>query len=215
MQIKLDKTFNIDSSEAEAWELLQNISSVAECMPGAHIVNTLDDTHYKGEVKTKIGPASMIFSGDIEVLELDEHKHEMHLLGKGQDKKGSSTAEMDLTATVVPVDDTHSELHGVATVTVNGKVASLGGRMMNQVAEQILEQFGKNFVDNVQHAKQIISAAQAANDEHPAANEEHIEAVEPTPTPAPAKELNAFAFAWQVFVGYIKSFFTKDDKAKS
>jgi carbon monoxide dehydrogenase subunit G len=206
MQIKLDKTFNIDSSEAEAWELLQNISSVAECMPGARIVNALDETHYKGEVKTKIGPASMIFNGDIEVIELDSQKHEMHLLGKGQDKKGSSTAEMDLTAYVVPIDESHSELHGVATVTVNGKVASLGGRMMNQVADQILEQFGKNFVDNVIRAKQTISEAQAANDEHPAANEERIEKA------APATELNAFAFAWQVFVGYIKSFFSRDKR---
>lgn len=211
MQIKLDKTFNIDSSEAEAWELLQNISSVAECMPGAQIVNALDETHYKGEVKTKIGPASMVFSGDIEVLELDQNKHEMHLLGKGQDKKGSSTAEMDLTATVVPIDESHSELHGVATVTVNGKVASLGGRMMNQVADQILEQFGKNFVDNVLRTKQLMDEAQAANDEHPAANEERIEVSQPTP--APAKELNALAFAWQVFVGYIKSFFSKDKQA--
>ncbi len=195
MQIKLEKTFPINSSEADAWILLQDISGVARCMPGAEITEEVDETHYKGTVNTKVGPAKMSFNGDIEVMELDTLKHEMHLLGKGQDQKGNSTAEMDLTATVVKKDDTHSELHGVATVTVNGRIASLGGRMMNQVADQILNQFGQNFTDTVDSLKDQKSETAKA------------EAVSNTST----KELNAFSFAWKVLVGFFKSLFERKD----
>ncbi len=49
------------------WSFLQNIEGVARCMPGPRITERLDESHFKGTVAVKVGPASMSFKGDIEV----------------------------------------------------------------------------------------------------------------------------------------------------
>lgn len=190
MKVNLDKVFHIAAPASSAWAFLQHIEGVAGCMPGAEITEKVDEQNYKGKVKSKFGPATMVFNGDIEVKSLHSDEKKLHMLGSGQDSKGSSSAEMDLTAWVVEVDSNSCELHGKATVTVNGKAASLGGRMMVQIADQILNQFGENFADN--------TIALGGGEEAESAKEKLAEQ---------PKELNGFAFAWSIVVGFIKSLF--------
>jgi uncharacterized protein len=101
MEVKLDKRYPLAVDTARAWRMLRDVKAVAGCMPGAAITEQLDATHYKGNVKVKVGPANAAFAGDIEVLALDEAAMTLQLLGKGADRGGSS-ASMDLTATVEP-----------------------------------------------------------------------------------------------------------------
>ena len=193
MQVKLDKSFPIDAPGANSWQILSDIETVASCMPGAEVTEQVDDDHYKGRVKAKIGPASMTFDGTIEVLGVDSEKRELRLTSKGQDTKGTSSAQMDLTAWVLDAESGGSELKGEATVTVNGKLASLGGRMMTQVADQILNQFGKSFVAK---AAALAGAPETGGAEASAAVEE-------------PEAINGLAFAWSVIVGFLKSLFGK------
>ncbi|MDT7835730.1 SRPBCC family protein [Aquabacterium sp. OR-4] len=145
MEVTLDKRYPIAAGPAQAWTVLRDVRAVAGCMPGAAITEQLDGTHYKGHVKVKVGPATAAFAGDIEVLSLDESTQRLNLLGKGADRSGS-TAAMDLVATVEPGDTPGtSVLVGQAKVTVNGKFAQFGGRMMVQVSDMILQQFADNF----------------------------------------------------------------------
>ena len=190
MQVKLDKTFPIDAPDRHAWKFLQDIPGVAGCMPGAEITETIDDSHYKGRVKAKLGPATMAFNGDIEIKGIDAEQRKLHLVGHGQDSKGTSSATMDLTAWVVDAGDGKCELRGEASVSVTGKAASLGGRMMTQVADQILNQFGKNFANNVM--------AMGEGEQAEEAREELTEQ---------PKELNGLAFAWSVIVGFLRGLF--------
>lgn len=189
MQVDLDKTFELPGSANQGWTFLQDIRGVASCMPGAEITEQVDDSNYKGSVKAKIGPATMAFAGNIEIRSIEVDKRELHMVGKGQDSKGSSSATMDLTAWVTE-EEGKVVLRGKASVTVTGKAASLGGRMMTQVADQILNQFGKNFCNNV--------AAMGEDEVAEQAREELAEQ---------PKELNGFAFAWSVFVGWLRSIF--------
>ena len=194
MKVELDKVFKIAAPASAAWQFLQQIEAVAACMPGAEITEQIDAHNYKGKVKSKIGPATMAFDGAIEIKGIDPDKRELRLRGSGQDTKGTSSASMDLTAWVVDGDEAGCELKGQAEVSVNGKVASLGGRMMNQVADQILNQFGKNFADNVLAAGSDEQAAEAR-----------------AQLAAKPKELNALALAWSVLLGLLKRLFKKGD----
>ena len=182
----------MNAPPANAWTFLQNIPGVAGCMPGAEITEQVDDSNFKGKVKVKVGPATMAFNGTILVQGIDADNREMIMQGKGQDTKGTSSATMDLTASVRETEGGNCEVVGVAVITVTGKMASLGGRMMNQVADQILNQFGANFVNNV-----------LAMGEGAAAEEAAVKAAEIP------KELNGLAFAWNLFIGMIKSLFGK------
>ena len=83
MEFKLVKQYKVAASVDAAWQLLTNVPEVAGCMPGAQISEQLDATHYKGNVRVKVGPAVAAFAGDIEVLALDPATRTLRMLGKG------------------------------------------------------------------------------------------------------------------------------------
>ncbi|MEJ2347250.1 MAG: SRPBCC family protein [Gammaproteobacteria bacterium] len=198
MQVKLEKTFPIDASASAAWQVLRDIKAVAECMPGAEVTEQTDETHYKGSVRVKVGPATAAFRGNIEVKSADPDKREIAVQGKGSDVKGTSAASMDLIACVRDVDAGGCELVGSSEVSVTGKMASFGGRMMTQVSEQILKQFGQNFTNRVLALGEGAGAEEAA-----------------TKVAAQPRELNGLALAWSALVGFIKSLFGGNKKSKT
>lgn len=145
MEVKLDKRYPVPASIDQAWAVLSDIRAVGACMPGAQITEQVDDTHYKGTVKTRIGPASMQFNGDIEVLGLDPTQRTLQMLGKGADRGGSS-ASMKLEARIVEGEAPgNCVLVGQATVTVSGKLAQFGSRLLVPVSDAMLAQFADQF----------------------------------------------------------------------
>jgi uncharacterized protein len=161
MKVALDKVFPLAATAESAWLLLQDIETVAGCMPGAKITERIDETHYKGTITVRLGPATMAFKGEIEVLNLDTATRSLHMVGKGSDATGTSAASMDLTAAVQATGDT-CELAGKSEVTMSGKAASLGGRLMGPVADQMLKQFVANFAARLQ-AQQMEAAGEGAD----------------------------------------------------
>jgi carbon monoxide dehydrogenase subunit G len=196
------------------WSFLQNIEGVARCMPGAKITERLDDTHFKGTVAVKVGPASMAFKGKIEVMGLDEAQRTLRLVGKGSDSSGTSGASLDLTARVEPgATADSSNLIGKSEVSMSGKAAAFGGRMMGTVADQILNQFAGNFAKQVSamvaQAAAVPAAAAGAMPSAPAT-------VDMTPAPAandlpdePANEINALALLWAIIREWFRGLFRR------
>ena len=144
MEVIIDKQYPIPASPEQCWQVLSDVIDLATCMPGASITEKLDDTHYKGSVKVKVGPANAAFAGDIEIQGIDTVLKEIRMLGKGADRGGSS-ASMQLNASLLAQPDGSTNLVGKATVIVNGKFAQFGGRMMTSVSDMILQQFANNF----------------------------------------------------------------------
>jgi hypothetical protein len=167
MKVELEKTFPMPATVDAAWGFLQNIEGVAGCMPGAKITERIDDTHYKGTISVRVGPAGMSFKGEIEVQGLFAGTRTLHLVGKGSDTSGTSGASMDLVARIDPgASEGTSNLVGKSEVTMSGKAAAFGGRMMGSVADQILKQFAGNFAAQVQAraAAAGVPAATAGDD---------------------------------------------------
>jgi carbon monoxide dehydrogenase subunit G len=215
MEVTIDKQYPIPASEQACWQVLSDITELATCMPGASITEQIDETHYKGTVKVKVGPATAAFAGDIEVLGVDVDAKQIRLLGKGADKGGSS-ASMELTASLQVQDDQSVNLIGKADVIVNGKFAQFGGRMMTSVSDMILKQFADNFSIKAQavNAAQATQASQATQgSEAPGdtgAGESQATHGEGAPqkaaeAPKMQSELNGLAIVWML----IKNFFAR------
>jgi carbon monoxide dehydrogenase subunit G len=211
MEVKLDKRYPLDVDVDRAWAVLSDVRATAACMPGAQITTQVDDTHYKGLVKAKVGPATMSFDGDIEVLGLDPAARSLQMLGKGADKAGSS-ASMNLAATVVPGETPDKAvLTGQATIVVAGKLAQFGSRLLVPVSDAMLAQFANNF-RAAAAAKAPVAAAPPAEaaKERPvggsAAGPAPALAAAPAPAPAPS-ELNALALMWVVLKGMLGRLF--------
>ena len=216
MQVVLEKEYPVAAPLEAAWQVLSDVQALATCMPGASITEKVDDTHFKGQVKVKVGPASANFGGDIELKGVDAAAYQIQMLGKGADKGGSS-ASMDLPASLVVVDATSCKWVGKAEVTVTGKFAQFGGRMMNSVSDMILGQFAQNFSNRAQMQAMQQSAKPMAGESSPqsggssaAPNGPAAEAATDIDAAnhaqgkaAPVQELNAIGLLW----GLIKRFF--------
>jgi len=237
MEVKLEKRYPLNASVAQAWTVLSDIRATAACMPGATITEQLDDTHFKGTVKSKVGPATMNFGGDIEVLALDPATYSMQMLGKGADRSGSS-ASMNLSSQIVAGDSPGtSVLVGNATVVVSGKLAQFGSRLLVPVSEAILGQFAGHFeaaaaAVPVGTPSAEIPSPEAPEAESPAVTPQAAEAskgngavdqpshpietkaaapspVTPIAAPKPAGELNALALLWILIKGWFAGLFGK------
>src|SRR5512135_1930951 len=145
MEVRLEKRYPLQVDVERAWAVLRDVRKVAGCMPGAVLTDQIDPTHYKGAIKVKVGPSTAQFKGDLEMVGLDEHSRRLQLHGTGADP-GGSVAAMDMTAVVEPGDGPGaSVLFGTSIITVSGKLAQFGGRMLGQVSDLILAQFVDNF----------------------------------------------------------------------
>lgn len=189
MKVRLEKTFALPATADAAWALLQDLKAVAECMPGTAITERVGDDRYKGTVAMKLGPAQLTFRGDIEVLERDATARTLRLLAKGTDSTGASGASMELTARV-DADGNASRLSGTSETTMSGKIASFGARLINPVAEQVLDRFAANFAARAAAMSSAPDAGAAA----PASN---------------APQLDGLALAWSAFKSWLRSLFGK------
>jgi len=185
-------------ASAEAvWRVLQNVEAVAGCMPGAKIVERIDDRHFKGTESVRVGPASMTFRGDVEVKDLDNTTRSLRMLGKGTDSTGTSGASMDLVASVQAAG-VGSNLVGKSEVSMSGKAAAFGGRLMNTVADQILKQFAANF------AAQVTALAAPSSEGAPAGA-----GAERSTAAASGGSLNALALLWAIVKDWLRALFGK------
>jgi hypothetical protein len=115
----------------------------------------------------------------------------LRLIGKGTDKTGNSGVSMNLLARIDAADGGLSELVGSSEVSMSGKAAAFGGRMMDSVADKILLQFADNFAAAVAALQEPGAGAADTGDG----------------TAAPA--LNVLVLGWAVFKDWLRSLFRK------
>jgi len=81
---------------------------------------------------------------DIEIIELDESNYKMVLKGRGLDSKGKGSADMLMNGTLEEVDG-KTNVKFSMDITIVGMLAQFGSRLINDVSEQLLNQFVANF----------------------------------------------------------------------
>jgi uncharacterized protein len=209
MKVELEKTYPMPGPAAVAWAFLQDIEAVAGCMPGAAISERLPSGAYRGTVTVKAGPATMSFRGEVDVRDIDPPTRSLRLLGKGTDSTGNSGAAMDLAARIEATGDATCNLVGKSEVSMSGKAAAFGGRMMNSIADQVLKQFADNFAAQVAaRAARVAAPAPAA--QVPGANTAPIPRDDTRPEPAPATpQLDGMSLLWAAFKDWLRGLIGK------
>ncbi len=141
--MELDSSFTVDAPIDEVWQTVMDVERVATAVPGAELTEKLSDTTFKGMVKVRVGPLSMQYRGQIELISRDDEAHIAVFKGKAQEKAGQGTAEG--TATVTLTED-GGQTTGVVRgdVALSGKAAAMGKGVINSVAQQIMGIFASN-----------------------------------------------------------------------
>lgn len=143
--------FTVDAPLPLAWQYLTDVQVVAPCVPGAAITEAIDETHFKGTMKVKLGPVQITFQGDIE-MRPDESERSITLIAKGQGLKAMGSASGTIVCHLTTVDGNATNVEIDSRVDVTGKVAQFGRGIMQDVAGRQIKQFATCLEQKLQEA---------------------------------------------------------------
>ena len=70
--MKFENAFVVQAPIDEVYAALLDVERVAPCVPGAEVLEQTGDDAYKVAIKVKVGPMSMTYKGDVEIVERDD-----------------------------------------------------------------------------------------------------------------------------------------------
>src|SRR4051812_44386659 len=141
--MEFDNEFEVTAPIDEVWKTMLDVERVAPCVPGAKVVEQTSDNAYKVEIKIKLGPVSMTYKGDVEIVEADEAAHRAVLGIKAREARGQGTAtaktQLHLTEGGA---GTRAEIH--TDVSLTGRAASMGRGIIGDVSSKMVDTFSEN-----------------------------------------------------------------------
>lgn len=170
--MELQNSFTVTADVETAWQVLLDVPRIAPCMPGAELTETVDDRHFKGNAKVRVGPVHLSFAGEAELTEVDAASHTARLSARGNDTKGRGAAQADVTFALVE-DGGNTRVDITTDLNLTGSVAQYGraAGLIGEIAAQIIADFAANL------EAQLTPAV-------PQAGAEAVTAAKPTPAAA-------------------------------
>ncbi|WP_345250831.1 SRPBCC family protein, partial [Pigmentiphaga soli] len=165
MQFK--NSFEVSLPPAQAWPVLLDVEAIVPCMPGAQLLETIDERHFKGQISVRLGPVMLAFVCTAAFEEVDDAAHRATIKSQGADSKGRGGANATIQLHLEP-SPKGSKVEIVTDLIMSGAVAQYGrgSGMIQSVANQIISQFSKNLEARIAQLKQ----ADALPDETAAAS---------------------------------------------
>ena len=143
--MELHNSFTVAADIETAWLVLLDVPRIAPCMPGAELTEVVDDHHFRGTAKLRVGPVQLSFAGEAELLDVDPASHTARLSAGGNDSKGRGAAQADVTFALVD-EGGHTRVDIATDLKLSGAVAQYGraAGLINELAAQIIADFANN-----------------------------------------------------------------------
>ncbi len=136
----------IEASREDVWLALNDPDVLKRSIPGCESIEKVSDTEMNATVVLRIGPVKASFVGKVTLLDLDP-PNGYRIAGEGTGgvagfAKGSATVrlEADGNATILT--------YGVEA-QIGGKLAQLGGRLIDSTAKKLAAEFFERFSEAV------------------------------------------------------------------
>ena len=97
--MRLENSFEVSAPVEEAWTLLNDVPRVVPCMPGAELVETIDENSWKGVVGVKLGPVALHFDTTVTRREQDSGARRIVLVTKARETRGRGSAQATISRT--------------------------------------------------------------------------------------------------------------------
>lgn len=124
------------------WAALNDAEVLKACIPGCDELVKTSDTTMEAKVTQKIGPVKAKFAGVVELVNIDApNGYTIRGEGKGG-VAGFAKGSADVS---LSEEEGGTKLVYSAKADVGGKLAQLGGRLINSTAKRLADQFFENF----------------------------------------------------------------------
>jgi carbon monoxide dehydrogenase subunit G len=141
-----ENAFTVQAPVDEVWRTLLDVERVAPCMPGAEVTERVGDDAYKVAVKVKVGPMSMTYRGEVQIVDRDEHARQATMRVKAKEARGQGTADAQVRMSLADEPDgTRATI--VTEVQMSGKIAAMGQSVIADVSARLIETFAGNLAE--------------------------------------------------------------------
>ena len=139
------------------WRALNDPEVLKSSLPGCDRFEAVDDQVFDMRVTAKIGPVKATFNGQISLQNLNP-PHAYEIVGEGKGgvagfAKGSAKVVLDA---VTDNGSAATQLRYQVSATVGGKIAQLGGRLIDGAARKMAQDFFTQFVRQLCNDDQLL-----------------------------------------------------------
>ena len=141
--MKIENSFEVSAPTERAWDLLMDVPRVVPCMPGAELVETVDDSTWKARTRVKLGPIQLSFLADVKRESADEAAHVVTLFANAREERGRGAARATIESSLADAGEGRTRVDVATDLTLTGAAAQYARGMVQGVAEQLLKQFAE------------------------------------------------------------------------
>jgi carbon monoxide dehydrogenase subunit G len=141
--MKFENTFAVDAPIDEVYTALLDVERVAPCVPGAEVLDQIGDDAYTVAIKVRVGPISMTYRGNVEIVERDEENHRAVMRARARETRGQGTADARVDMNLVQEGETTKGTM-LADVQLAGRAAAMGRGVIQDVSAKIVSTFAQN-----------------------------------------------------------------------
>jgi 2-furoyl-CoA dehydrogenase large subunit len=137
-RLRGDGNASVGAPPERVWEMLLDPETLKAVIPGCQSVEKVSDTHFRADVTLGIGPVTGRYRANVKLSDLDP-PHAVTLGGTAEGALGFGGGEGRITLTPDGSGGTHMTY--VYDAAIGGKVASIGGRLLDGATRVIIGQF--------------------------------------------------------------------------
>jgi uncharacterized protein len=146
----------IAAGRATVWAALNDPEMLRQCIPGCETLEMQSPTEMTARVKLQIGPVRATFNGKVRLSDLDPPKS-YRITGEGS---GGVAGYAKGGANVALSDDGDGTLMRYdVKADVGGKLAQLGGRLIDSTSKKLADEFFEKFTTLVGGPAPVSAAA--------------------------------------------------------
>ena len=147
MAMTMSGEFTLPADKATVWAKLNDPDVLRACIPGCQSLERTGDNGFAAVAKVKVGPVSATFKGKVTLSDIDP-PNGYRITGEGE----GGVAGFAKGGAAVKLDDAEggTKLTYDVEAQIGGKLAQLGGRLINGVAKKMADEFFANFAKAVE-----------------------------------------------------------------
>jgi uncharacterized protein len=141
--MQMNDSQTIPASREKVWAALNNPDVLRQCIPGCQTLDMASPTEMTAIVVIKVGPVKASFAGKVTLSDLDP-PNGYKIRGEGSGgiagfAKGGATIRLE------SVGEQETVLHYEVDSQIGGKLAQLGGRLIDSTAKKLAGEFFAKF----------------------------------------------------------------------
>ncbi len=140
----IEGQYRISAPRDVVWAALNDPEVLKRCIPGCKELEQRSPTDLAAKVALKIGPISATFTGAVTLEDLNPPAG-YTIVGQGQGG-AAGFAKGRAQVSLTEVEGNETDLAYTAKADVGGKLATLGGRLIQATSKKLADEFFGNFV---------------------------------------------------------------------